>query len=737
MAVFKCKMCGAALKLQGDEKIIECEFCGTQQTLPRLTDETRENLYDRANHFRRNNDYDKAMSIYEQILNEEKTDAEAYWSIVLCRYGIEYVEDPATKKRVPTINRAQFASVLADEDYKSALQYADSAQKKLYEAEAKAIDKIQKGILAISQAEEPFDVFICYKETDNNGRRTPDSVLAQELYYGLKDEGFKVFFARITLEDKLGSAYEPYIFAALNSSKAMVVLGTRPEHFKAVWVKNEWSRYLSLIKNGAKKTLIPAYKGMDPYDLPDEFSHLQAQDMSKLGFMQDLIRGIKKIVNASKKKETPQVVVQQAAPTGNVSILLTRMQMSIEDGEFDQANKFAEQILNQDPTNAQAYLGKLMAEFTVKSKDKLGQFGDVLDKSTNYARLLRFGDKALIEELKGYVEEYKEKQRQKELEEKYQDACRLMRKYEYEAAAYRFAAISNYKDSALLKEECLAKDKEYQRQLVYKKAQKEAQSYKIDEVEGAIKAFSKMPDYLDSLLLKEQSEKRLAELKKRKKRKKRIIISVSSTIGAIVTCWIIFFLIFAIFINPSIQAEREAKEEKAYVLVEQGKYSEAYEILVELDIEHENLGLACSAMMRGNFREACKNYGLTKIVIPDGVTSIRNEEFYNCYRLTKIVIPDSVTSIGDYAFKYCYNLTSVVIGDSVTSIGDYAFWGCSSLTEIVIPSSVTSIGAKVFNNCDNLTIYCEAASRPSGWDVYWNVTGWSDLHSVVWGYKGE
>lgn len=44
--------------------------------------------------------------------------------------------------------------------------------------------------------------------------------------------------------------------------------------------------------------LIPAYKDMDPYDLPEEFSHLQAQDMGKLGFMQDLIRGIKKIAQA-------------------------------------------------------------------------------------------------------------------------------------------------------------------------------------------------------------------------------------------------------------------------------------------------------------------------------------------------------------------------------------------------------------------------------------------------------
>lgn len=193
-----------------------------------------------------------------------------------------------------------------------------------YEGEAKVINEIQKGILEISQKEEPFDVFICYKESDNEGRRTPDSVLAQDLYYELKED-FKVFFARITLEDKLGSAYEPYIFAALNSAKVMVVLGTRSEFFNAAWVKNEWSRYLSLIKGGAKKTLIPAYKDMDPYDLPEEFSHLQAQDMSKLGFMQDIIRGIKKITKADEEKETVVKETVIAGSDKNVSPLLRRV----------------------------------------------------------------------------------------------------------------------------------------------------------------------------------------------------------------------------------------------------------------------------------------------------------------------------------------------------------------------------------------------------------------------------
>ena len=363
MAIFKCKMCGGTIEFEPSATVGVCDSCGTKQTLPRLDSDRKSNLYDRANHFRRNNDFDKAMGIYEQILNEDNTDAEAYWSLVLCRYGIEYVEDPATHKRIPTVNRAQYTSIYMDEDYKAALQYADVYQRQVYEEEAKTIDDIQKGILEISNKEKPFDVFICYKETDNNGRRTQDSVLANDLYHQLTQEGFKVFFSRITLEDKLGTAYEPYIFAALNSAKVMVVLGTKPEYFNAVWVKNEWSRYLSLVKkSNGKKMLIPAYRDMDPYDLPEEFSHLQAQDMSKLGFMQDLIRGIKKIIGSEPIQQVTQKSITAAPAYGsNVDALLKRGNMALEDHEWQKADNFFEEVLNQNAECSAAYLGKWMA----------------------------------------------------------------------------------------------------------------------------------------------------------------------------------------------------------------------------------------------------------------------------------------------------------------------------------------------------------------------------------------
>ena len=62
MSTFKCKMCGGTLEIEPNETIATCEYCGTQQTLPKLDDERRANLYDRTNHFRRNNEFDKAMA---------------------------------------------------------------------------------------------------------------------------------------------------------------------------------------------------------------------------------------------------------------------------------------------------------------------------------------------------------------------------------------------------------------------------------------------------------------------------------------------------------------------------------------------------------------------------------------------------------------------------------------------------------------------------------------------------
>ena len=620
MPIFKCKMCGGTLEINNNETVGVCEYCGTKQTLPRLDDDKKTNLYDRANHFRRSNDFDKAMGIYEQILNGDKTDAEAYWSLVLCRYGIEYVEDPSTHKRVPTVNRAQFTPVFADEDYKSAIQYADDNQKQVYEQEAKAIDEIQKGILSISQKEKPFDIFICYKETDNTGRRTQDSVLANDLYHQLTQEGFKVFFSRITLEDKIGTAYEPYIFAALNSAKVMVVLGTKPEYFNAVWVKNEWSRYLELIKkSGGKKVLIPAYRDMDPYDLPEEFSHLQAQDMSKLGFMQDLIRGIKKIVNVDSEKSTVKETV--VMNTGNASPLLRRVFLFLEDKNWQEADEYCEKVLDLDPENAMAYVGKLMAELQVSKEENLANCEEPFDNSNNYQKAVRFADDELKTKLVGYVntikdrnEERKRMEEERRLNALYNEALEMITKAKssnidyLETAAHILTSISSYKNSEHLLRDCLekidelkAKEIEAVKNAKYNVTKRNMEDCNtIESYNKIIESFTELDGWKDSKqqieickqkIEEEQRQQKIKEKEEQAKHKakiarirKRVIIGVS----AFASLALIFVIILNTVIVPSIQS---SKYEQATKYINEGKYLDARNLLVELGPYKDSLQL--------------------------------------------------------------------------------------------------------------------------------------------------
>ena len=109
MAIIKCKMCGGDIELSVDKTYGTCDSCGSTMTFPKVDDEHRANLFNRANHFRRQNEFDKAVSAYERILNEDNTDAEAHWGVVLSRFGIEYIRKssflpPSVKERLKCPN---------------------------------------------------------------------------------------------------------------------------------------------------------------------------------------------------------------------------------------------------------------------------------------------------------------------------------------------------------------------------------------------------------------------------------------------------------------------------------------------------------------------------------------------------------------------------------------------------------------------------------------------------------
>ena len=425
MAVLKCKMCGGELDIIEGSTIAKCMYCGTKQTVPKLDSEKKATLFSRANRLRFNCEFDKASGLYESIVSEFPEEAEAYWGLVLCKYGIEYVDDPATAKKIPTCHRSSFESVLEDTDLEQALENADANARALYRQEAKQIEELRQNIVEVSGREEPYDIFICYKETDLDGERTIDSVIAQDVYTALTDKGYRVFFSRISLEDKLGKEYEPYIFAALNSAKIMLAFGTDYEYYNAVWVKNEWSRFLKLMATDRTKTLIPCYKGIDAYDMPKEFLRLQSQDMGKVGAMQDLLRGIEKIlpkktveirteVKETKEVKTVEKVVEKVVVKGaeggaDTGSLLKRAEMFLEDGDFSSANTYAEKVLDIDPENAEAYLVKLCCDYKLKNRADLANLSKPFDNNVIYTKIVRFADDNLNKEVTGYILQIKER----------------------------------------------------------------------------------------------------------------------------------------------------------------------------------------------------------------------------------------------------------------------------------------------------------------------------------------
>ena len=502
MAIYKCKMCSGELEVTEGVTVIECEYCGTKQTVPTSNDENLQGLFNRANTLRIKSEFDKAESIYEKILQAKADEAEAYWGLILCKYGIEYVEDPKTFKRIPTCHRTSFDSIIADDDYKSAIQYADSVQRELYETEAKEIDRLQKEILALSQKEDPYDVFICYKETDESGQRTQDSVIANDIYYQLTQEGFKVFYAAITLEDKLGSAYEPCIFAALNSAKVLLSIGTKPEYFNAVWVKNEWSRYLQMMKKDRSKMLIPCYKDMDAYELPEEFAHLQAQDMSKIGFINDLVRGIKKVIVKNDPKPASKETVIVNGGNVNVSSLLKRAFIFLEDGNWQEANAYCEKVLDQDPENAMAYVGKLMSELRVNKIEQFPDQADPFDEKNNYQKAIRFADESLRKTLADFVAGIKKRNEDARLDSIYVSATKKMTsansEQEYLAAAETFEKIANWRDSVSIAKDCREKAEVCRKNDIYNKAKSLMNSEDEFKIKQAIPLFESIEGWLDA-----------------------------------------------------------------------------------------------------------------------------------------------------------------------------------------------------------------------------------------------
>ncbi len=105
------------------------------------------------------------------------------------------------------------------------------------------------------------------------------------------------------------------------------------------------------------------------------------------------------------------------------------------------------------------------------------------------------------------------------------------------------------------------------------------------------------------------------------------------------------------------------------------------------------------------------------IIVGEGITTIGNNAFTEFSLLSKVELPNTLSSIGYYAFEKCRNLESITLPDTVTFIGYSAFECCESLEELTIPASVSEIGSDAFLRCAPITITFEG-DAPSEFNEY-------------------
>lgn len=382
-------MCGGDVIIINGSTLGICEFCGSKQTIPTVSEEKYKQLFNRANDQRKQQDFDGAINTYNTLLGDFPKEAEVYWDLCLCKYGIEYVRDPSNDKSLPTCYRFRTMSILEDIDYLHALEFADPVARGHYTQEAQLIDQIQKNIFDVVSSEKPYDVFISYKERDESGR-TEDSIIAQRIYQNLTMEGLRVFFAPVSLDGKQGEKYEPYIFAGLYSAKVLLLIGTKVEYLYSTWVKNEWARFLLMMQTDHSKTALLCFKKSGG-ELPSQFKPIQGFDIDGSRFYDSVE---KKILNLCRQ---PQGGLSSHL-SDDAELLIKRGLLALSDSEWPKAIDCFSKAIDINPHCAQAFLGLFLANNQAHSLQEIdgsqANFEDL-----NWKHVLEFGDDALKAEI--------------------------------------------------------------------------------------------------------------------------------------------------------------------------------------------------------------------------------------------------------------------------------------------------------------------------------------------------
>ena len=518
---YKCQSCGYQFRyVDLTRREIRCEACGRVQILPEgMDDEEKGNYFNQANEFLRCYEFEMASNEYSRILARYPEDVEALWGSIMTQYGVEYIKENG--RNIVTLHRYQRMPLPETLAYKRIMELTDGKDKEHYENAAKEIERIRASIgQGINNIGTRYDVFISFKQTeDDTGKKTEDYQLAYKIHDKLKTAMCSVFFSPVSLHDVMGENFESHIYQALRSARVMILIATQERYVNAVWVKNEWQRFLEFSSDpGADKHIMPVFKKTLDY-FPESLRKFQGIDCETVAFEQYICDNVRRIVRNEGAR----------ASAGSADGSLKRAWFELEEERFDEAANAFNRARDREPASYEASLGLLLCDLRIKKKDDLGN--QVQDYSGNqfFKDAYYYADDKNKEKLKEYLKKSREyaNNLRGELQNReiYDNALREKNQIETIAdcdrVIHEFEKVSGYQDADAHAEEVREKRKDIKSK--WKSKYEEAvialeDAKTVQELQQIIEALDNLKGYRDvEDKLLPQAEKKLGELENTEK----------------------------------------------------------------------------------------------------------------------------------------------------------------------------------------------------------------------------
>lgn len=666
-----CHCCTRPLFFEDDVLQLECPSCGMYNTRPQPTGPSPETLQ-RAAQQREACDFTNAEKSYQAILDEYPQHHEALWGRVLCRYGVEYVEDWKSGRSLPTCHFAQRKPMEEDSDYLQAVASAPEDIARKYREDAAYVDAILQNVRSAAENCPLYDILICYKATvpGNPESYTKDFNRARDLYYKLGQMGYEVFFAHETLQHSAGANYEAMIYHALNTARVMLVICSRKDYLQAPWVRSEWSRYLERTDEDSTRHLVPLlYDELSPSSLPAAFVNrsLEGLRMNDLSALDNLRATLESYIPRAKPQETAQSNTQ-----------LLGVEMALEDGRWEDAQPLLGPLVTALPTCAPVHICQLLLAMRLHRAEELAQCTEPFEDSIHWERALRFAAPRERAAYEGYLA-----------------ASQSLRKKLHDDACLR-QGLADQNLSAAFDGERVSLGKGCCDPYVTEISIPEGVTALGDHAFADCRLLESitLPDSLTTIGANAFSGcTALREL---------IIPGGVTAIGggAFSGCTalekaVLPDSISAIAENTFLNCEslRQIDIPDGVTAIGDSAFSGC------TSLEEATLPPSLTSIGASAFMQCCS---LRSAAIPAGVRAVSANAFRGCASMTALTLAEGLSVIGERAFSTCEQLRFLDLPRSLTRLSAGAFEGCFGLLGVVIPSAVTAIPPQCFKRCSQM-----------------------------------